>query len=434
MQERHPLREQEPKAPEAVRSNAKKPSDASGVTVREGGPPALQQAPDPSAASKDKAGEPVSEHRGGLAQKIQATSLSAPGGAGQSGKDQSVLGELNANARTASKAGDGSAPAAQPATGSVAGSRSATQLPGPPQLAQSQNVAAKPDVSAKASAATNDGVIQAAVRDSVQKYGDPVDKREHPAAQTKAVETNGEHPTGRASGQSVSQESGRNSGGTEEKNGRVLWFGKGTEHPQELARKEVAARNPAQVAASDQGKAKATANADGTMAPEGLQGWRYYAAMTGITPRETIRAAAEQVVARTQTEVVEQARYLQQGGKSQLTINLDPPELGRIRLEIELQEGQLKVKMGVENPKLREALREDMQSLERALKGGQVDVGTLDVSDYQSGRQDAGRGGLDETGWPDSQEYDNSEQTQPTADAPRTWTLITDSGRVDCLV
>ena len=105
MQERHPLREQEPKAPEAVRSNAKKPSDASGVTVREGGPPALQQAPDPSAASKDKAGEPVSEHRGGLAQKIQATSLSAPGGAGQSGKDQSVLGELNANARTASKAG-----------------------------------------------------------------------------------------------------------------------------------------------------------------------------------------------------------------------------------------------------------------------------------------------------------------------------------------
>jgi len=276
--------------------------------------------------------------------------------------------------------------------------------------------------------------MQATLSDSLSKYGEAADTRGHDAPLTKEAETNGENTVRQASGQTASQQSGSQSAGAEDKNGHVVWSGNENGQAQELAGKDVTARSLSQVAATGESKPKPAVRADGTMSLEGVQGWRHYATTAGVTPRESIRAAASQVVDRTKSEVVEQARYLQQGGKSHLTIRLHPPELGRIRVEIELQEGQLKLKIEVENPELREALKHEAQDLERSLKDTQVDLGRLDVTDYQSGRQGNERGRLDETLWQDPQQQDSSGETQPEADTPRTWTLITDAGRVDCLV
>ena len=189
--------------------------------------------------------------------------------------------------------------------------------------------------------------------------------------------------------------------------------------------------SPPQATATDVRGSATPASASGL---DALQGSGEYAPHTTGTRVDDTRNAVRQAASRARSEVVRHAQYTQQNGRSEVKIQLDPPELGRMRLEIAVEDGKLDVRIRVENPVLREGLRSELQHLDRTLKDAQVDVSRLDVSDYQSEPQDERRGAPGGWGGPIPAELSPEESAQLHDEETETWTLITEAGRVDCKV
>jgi len=103
--------------------------------------------------------------------------------------------------------------------------------------------------------------------------------------------------------------------------------------------------------------------------------------------------------------------------------------MGRMKLEIKMHDGKVDVRLRIENPQVRQVLKAELANLDRAFKEMQVDVGRLEVSDYQSGRGDQ---------WPTSGEPGGEDTStaasQPDATDAEGWAVISRSGRVDCLI
>ncbi len=193
-------------------------------------------------------------------------------------------------------------------------------------------------------------------------------------------------------------------------------------------------RGPADVAARP---AALRAGGDRTPAPPSganeAPGWRQYAQEAGAAAAP-VRRAPVQAAGQARAAIVQQAQYASRNGRSEVTLRLHPPELGRMKLDIEMVEGKLDVRIRVENVEVREALRAELGNLDRSLREAALDPGRLEVADYQTGRRD-GRAGY---GPQTEREPDGGEWSPLSAAAEqaryRTWTVFSESGGVDCLV
>ena len=170
------------------------------------------------------------------------------------------------------------------------------------------------------------------------------------------------------------------------------------------------------------------------MTPEQLFGWRgYIAESTGLSA-SAVQGAARQVAGRLHSQIVREARYIQRNGKSELTIRLHPPELGRMKVAIQMRNGKLDVRIRIEDPQLREALRSEVAGLDRTLREAQLELTRLEVADYQADRRDEGQGLTDQPA-SSAAEQGLAGPSRPEDDTrPQSWTVFTDTGGVDCLI
>jgi flagellar hook-length control protein FliK len=157
--------------------------------------------------------------------------------------------------------------------------------------------------------------------------------------------------------------------------------------------------------------------------------YQRHLATGNAVPQETAQRAA--VAAR--AEVVRRAAMVRSPGRSEMTLLLSPPDMGRVKVHLEAAEGRVSIRLEVENPQVRETLRQEMPLLARGMREAELDLGRCEVSDYDSNAGDrrppqaprsAGRPG---TATAESlAEQDNT--------LGREWTRITHTGNVDCLV
>jgi flagellar hook-length control protein FliK len=139
------------------------------------------------------------------------------------------------------------------------------------------------------------------------------------------------------------------------------------------------------------------------------------------------------IAGRIRAEVVKEARYLQGNGTSRVEVQLEPPELGRIRLQVTSKEGKLEVRVEVENPDVRQALQNDVRDVQGSLRDAQLNITRFDISDYQSGAGFGRQESADTNRAMAAQSADDAEE-EAREKALQTWVVITTAGKVDCLV
>lgn len=166
----------------------------------------------------------------------------------------------------------------------------------------------------------------------------------------------------------------------------------------------------------------------------GLAAWRSYAAEPGQATTATAKGAVQQAFHTAQREVVQQARLVGRNGRSEVTVRLHPPELGRMKVQILMQAGKLDVKIGVEDPQVREAMKEELQNLDRALRTVELEPTRLEVSDYQTGRQGGWEGPAQ--GRTDGAASGGAVGVPEAEDhvRPAEWSVFSEAGGIDCLV
>ncbi|MFO7956033.1 MAG: flagellar hook-length control protein FliK [Candidatus Brocadiia bacterium] len=149
---------------------------------------------------------------------------------------------------------------------------------------------------------------------------------------------------------------------------------------------------------------------------------------------EPVRTEAGRALHWTRSRIVQATQYLQGNGRTELRLQLNPPELGRMRLEVEMREGTLEVRIRVEDAQVREVIRSEMQNLDRTLKEMDVNVSRFDVGDYRQGSDQGGwssRNGL-----PGGSGFggEGLELGELEGFEEAGWIRITESGGMDCLV
>jgi flagellar hook-length control protein FliK len=82
----------------------------------------------------------------------------------------------------------------------------------------------------------------------------------------------------------------------------------------------------------------------------------------------------------TADNIVQKAKLFMEGGKSEIKIQLNPPELGILKLEFEIEDDNLEVKIKVERTVVKDVIEKDIPRLRELLSNSDVDVGKLDVS------------------------------------------------------
>jgi len=144
--------------------------------------------------------------------------------------------------------------------------------------------------------------------------------------------------------------------------------------------------------------------------------------------------AVREAMPMARTEIVREAQMLRRNDTSELRVQLQPPELGRVIVEMQMRDGKLQLRMKVQDPEARETLREELDGLGKALRNANVDVTHMEVAEFASGRRGNWNGRPYEqqtlgfgTGGRGAPPDVGSGQSQD-------WAYISDSGRVDCLV
>ena len=166
---------------------------------------------------------------------------------------------------------------------------------------------------------------------------------------------------------------------------------------------------------------------------ESLAGWRQYAAQSLEAPAAAAGGLARQAVARAQAEIVREARYLGRNGSSEITVRLHPPEMGRMKVVVQMREGKLDVRIRVEDPQVREAIRAEVQNLDRNLREAHLEPARLEVTDYQAGGRDSRQAPMSDGG---PSPENGAVQAGSGEEAPggHGWAIFSGTGGVDCLV
>ena len=82
----------------------------------------------------------------------------------------------------------------------------------------------------------------------------------------------------------------------------------------------------------------------------------------------------------TADNIVQKARLFMDGGRSEIKIQLNPPELGIIKLEFAVEDDNLETKITVERSAVKDVIEKDIPRLRELLSSADIDVGKLDVS------------------------------------------------------
>lgn len=103
-----------------------------------------------------------------------------------------------------------------------------------------------------------------------------------------------------------------------------------------------------------------------------------------------------------------------------MTLNLDPPELGKLDIEMDFsEEGRVKAHLTVEKPETLSLLQRDTAALERALQNAGFDPQDSELSfDLQSGADDTGRGDQQDAKGPANE---NNPGEEVLMDVPKQW-------------
>jgi hypothetical protein len=117
-----------------------------------------------------------------------------------------------------------------------------------------------------------------------------------------------------------------------------------------------------------------------------------------------------------------------------MTIQLDPPRLGKMRLEISVEDEVVKVHIQAENSDVRDALQADLQQLERALREVCPGSQRASVSGFWAESESGGRGTDSHAGSDQSTGYLPSEPDGGAAPTEDGWIRTSDAGSIDCLV
>jgi len=164
------------------------------------------------------------------------------------------------------------------------------------------------------------------------------------------------------------------------------------------------------------------------------QSWRQYAAEQAGQFQSTARRTAGQALLLAQPQIVRQARYMVWNGRSEFSLRLEPPELGHIKVELAMKDGQMEVRFRVADPQVRECIRNDLTDLARSLRDAQVDVGRFDVLDYDSGGGDEPRGPAGDGRSRRAAPMGVESPPEEGGPALHGWTTFTASGGIDCFV
>jgi flagellar hook-length control protein FliK len=88
--------------------------------------------------------------------------------------------------------------------------------------------------------------------------------------------------------------------------------------------------------------------------------------------------------------IIQNAKLYTQGGKSEIKIQLNPPELGTLKLEFTFDDDTLETKITVERSSVKDLIEKDIPRLRELISNANIDVGKLDVTlqDKENGRMD----------------------------------------------
>jgi flagellar hook-length control protein FliK len=110
---------------------------------------------------------------------------------------------------------------------------------------------------------------------------------------------------------------------------------------------------------------------------------------------------------------IQRARLFMQGGKSTIRLQLNPPELGSLKLEFTIKDDVMEAKIFVERSSVKDIIEKDIPRLRELIANTEVNVGKLDVFLQEKG--DERFGFMDK----DRQSDSESKHTQELADQER---------------
>ncbi len=82
----------------------------------------------------------------------------------------------------------------------------------------------------------------------------------------------------------------------------------------------------------------------------------------------------------TADNIIQKAKLFMEGGKSEVKIQLNPPELGFLKLEFEVEDDNLEIKIKVERSAVKDVIEKDIPRLRELVSNTDINVGKLDVS------------------------------------------------------
>ncbi|MFG0335321.1 MAG: flagellar hook-length control protein FliK [Maioricimonas sp. JB049] len=146
-----------------------------------------------------------------------------------------------------------------------------------------------------------------------------------------------------------------------------------------------------------------------------------------ITEPAIQRQVTEQVVA----SALERARIVQQEGQSRMELQLSPPELGRIRIEISRTERGLKMRVAAESTATARILRTNLEEIQSHLEAAEMPVESVDVFGGNAGDDSgAANQSFDESFRPQGVPKQYGQPGTPEA-APANGTTSASSDRID---
>lgn len=142
-------------------------------------------------------------------------------------------------------------------------------------------------------------------------------------------------------------------------------------------------------------------NSPGQSGGESVLGQKLTQEMNFASRPDTSATAAKRSQAFEQVEKALQEAARSRDGKT-ISLRLDPPELGRVRVDVSIRDGVLHARLGADSDQISMLLRERAHELQRMLRGLGLNVETVSVSvrgDSQDGlgafSQNAGAGNFD---------------------------------------
>jgi len=118
----------------------------------------------------------------------------------------------------------------------------------------------------------------------------------------------------------------------------------------------------------------------------------------GATPAEAAGALARRLNGELGGTIVRQAKVmLKEAEQAEIRLIIRPPELGRVRINLQMENGHIAGRILVDNGNVRDAIEQNLAALQRAFEEAGLEVGDFEVS-TGDGRQEAADDGSSHSG------------------------------------